>query len=168
MAAMDLRLVVGGLLTRNTVLNGLLLNYADGLEQECFGHGTATATCFIVPRWTSDRHACAPLGSQVLTVEAHTPRDDPSRHENLDIILSLLHAVLTDDHASASVISRRLETSPGLAVGDRDTVFRVGTWVISPARSQYAGTARPRLVPWPDATMVTRSMFLAPGTLSMN
>jgi hypothetical protein len=165
---MDLHLVVGGLLARNAALSTLLMNYADRLEQGCFGHGVATAPCFIVPAWTVGRPPSAPFARELLTVEAHTSRDDPRLHQNLDTILGLLHAVLTDGHARKSVTARRLGTAADLVVSGLDTVFKVGTWEIAGAPSKDAGAAQQQLVPWPDCSPVTTTGFLAPGTVSMN
>ncbi|MGK5111701.1 MULTISPECIES: hypothetical protein [unclassified Geodermatophilus] len=133
---MDLRLAVGGLLTRNAVLSTLLLNYADRIVQASPGPGAASAPCFIVPSWSADQ--CARPGCQLLTVEAHTCRTDPRRRENLDAVLWLLQEVLTGDEAVASITARLLGTSDDLVPGDRDTVVRVGTWEIAPASSATA------------------------------
>jgi hypothetical protein len=165
---MNVRLAVGGLLTRNAVLSALLLNYADRLDQECYGHGTATAPCFIVPTWTVDQRPSAPQGSQVLTVEAHTSRNDPRRHENPDSILALLHTVLTDDQASGSITTRRLPTSPDLVPGGRGTVCKVGAWEIALAPARPPGSAQPQRLPWPDCNAVTAAGFLTPGTAVLN
>jgi hypothetical protein len=174
---MNLRLVVGGFMARNTVLSTLLLNYADRLQHECAGYSRAPAPCFIVPTWNLDQRPSSPLASQLLTVEAHTSHDDPRCHENLDAILGLLHSVLTDEHASDSISIRRLGGSPGLMAGRLDTVCKVGIWEVAPAQSQDAGGEQPRLLLWPDCDAVTRTGFcdavtrtgfLAPGTLSMN
>jgi hypothetical protein len=169
MATMDLRLVVGGLLTRNGVLSTLLMNYADRLEQGRFGRDTATAPCFIVPTWSIDARPSAPLRSQWLTVEAHTSRNDPSRHHNLDTILRLLHGVLTDDHAGRLITARRLSTSAVLMTRGLDTDFRVGTWEITPVPSCDLESAQTRLLPWPDSTTsVITAGALASGTVSLN
>jgi hypothetical protein len=168
MATMDLHLVVAGLLTRNAALSTLLMNHADRIEQGCFGHGVATAPCFIVPAWTVCQPLSAPLTREVLTVEAHTSRDDPRCPQNLDTILGLLHAVLTDSHARRSVTARHLATAADLVVSGVDTVFKVGAWEIAGAPSKDAGAAQQRLLPWPDCSAVTTTGFLAPRTISMN
>jgi hypothetical protein len=138
---MDLRLAVGGLLTRDVVLSTLLVNYADRLVQGSPGPGTSTAPCFIVPNWRADQ--VERPGRRLFSVEAHTSRTDPRRRENLDAVLRLLHEVLTGDEAGASITARRLGTSDDLVAGDLDTVVRVGTWEIAPASSATAWS-RPR------------------------
>ncbi len=166
---MDLRLVVGGLIARNPVLSTLLANYADRLDEDRFGCGAATSPSFIVPTWSVDRFSHVPAGSRLLTVEAHTSSTDPRRHENLDTILRVLHVVLTDDHADASIIARRLATPADLVASDLDTVVRVGMWDIAPVPSCGPEAAQRRLLPWPDcSTSVITSGALAPGTISMN
>ncbi len=133
---MDIRLAVGGLLTRDAVLGTLLQNYADRLGQLSPGRGTSTAPCFIVPSWSDDWFARPER--RLLTVEAHTSRTDPRPRENVDAVLGLLHEVLTGDEAVASITARLLGTSDDLVPGDRDTVARVGTWEIAPASSATA------------------------------
>ncbi|MGK5112856.1 hypothetical protein [Geodermatophilus sp. CPCC 205506] len=164
---MDLRLVVGGLIARNAVLSTLLANHDDRLEQRCSGHGTTTAPCFIVLTWSVDESPFAPSGSQLLRVEVHTSNTDPRRHQDLDTIVRLLHAVLTDDHARTSITARRLGGWAD-SRSSLDTVVEVGVWEIAPARSSVRGTARPRLLPWPDSSTLTATGSLAWGTVSMN
>jgi hypothetical protein len=164
---MNVRLEVGGLLTRNAVLSTLLLSYAERLEQECSGCATATAPCFIVPMWTLDQRRSVPEASGLLTVEAHTSRNDPRSHENPDSILALLHSVLTDDQASGSITARRLPTSPDLVPGRRGTVCKVGTWEIALAPARAPRSARPRRLPWPDCDAVTTG-FTTRGTAVLN
>jgi hypothetical protein len=163
---MDVRLVVGGLLTRNAVLSELLLNYADRLARGCSGHRAESAPCFIVPNWS--RLPSAPFTSRLLTVRAHTSRTDPSRHDTLDEIMRLLHGVLTDDHAGSSITARRLRTPADLVAGDLDTVVRLGCWDIAPVPSCGPGAAPRRLLPWPDCSAVLATAALAPGTVNMN
>jgi|tagenome__1003787_1003787.scaffolds.fasta_scaffold20783379_2 hypothetical protein len=166
---MDLRLVVGGLIARNPVLSTLLANYAARLEEDRFGYGAATSPSFIVPTWSVDRFSHVPAGSRLLTVEAHTSSTDPRRHENLDTILRVVHMVLTDDHAGAAIIARRLATPADLVASDLGTVVRVGMWDIAPVPSAGAEAAQRRLLPWPDcSTSVITTGALAPRTVSMN
>jgi hypothetical protein len=169
MATMDLRLVVGGLLTRNAVLGTLLMNYADRLEQGCSGQYAATGPCFIVPTWTVVPRASTPSRSHLLRVEAHAAGTDPGRHQELDAILRLLHLVLTDDHASTSITARRLGTSACVVAGGHDSVVQVGTWDIVPTPSGGLGTARQRLLPWPScsASVITTGAP-APGINRVN
>ena len=166
---MDLRLVVGGLLARNPVLSTLLLNYADRLRPGFSAPGgTTTATCFIVPTWTVDHRPSAPLTSELLTVEAHTSREDPDGPRELDLVLALLHAVLTDDHASRSITARRLGAAADLVAGGSDTVGKVDVWEITPTASCDLGAGQLRLLPWPDCSATSTTGFLASGTASMN
>lgn len=166
---MDVRLVVGGLLTRNAVVSELLWNYADRLERGCSREGPVSAPRFIVPNWSVDQPPSAPSGSRLLTVHAHTSRTEPSRHETLDAILRLLHVVLTDDHAGSFVTARRLSAPADLVATDLDTVVRVGIWDIAPFPSHAPEVAQRRLLSWPDcSTSVIATGALAPGTLSMN
>lgn len=166
---MNLRLVVGGLLTRDAVLGRLLLNYADRLQHGHLGQGTRTATCFIVPSWTVDARPSAPLGSELFTVEVHVSRDDPRGHRSFEVVLQLLHAALIDD-ARGLITVRSLGTSPGVMASGLDTVFKVGTWEIAPASSQHPGMAQRRLVPWPCCSQLATAGSLAPdfGAASMN
>jgi hypothetical protein len=129
---MSLRLAVGGLLVRDAVLGTLLLNYADRLEHRRSG---CSAPCFIVPGW-SGRGSADPPESELFTVEAHTSVADPRREDNLDAILRLLHAVLTDGAVDRSITARRVGTSPKVHDSGLDTVFRVGTWAIAPAAAR--------------------------------
>jgi hypothetical protein len=164
---MDVRLVVGGLLTRNAVLSKLLLNYADRLERGCSGHCTVSAPCFIVPNWS--RPPSAPFMSRLLTVQAHTSRTDPSRHDTLDEIMRVVHAVLTDDHAGSSITVRRLGTPADLVASDLGTVVRLGFWDIAPVPSSGREAGQRRLLPWPDCSKsIIATGALAPGTVSMN
>jgi hypothetical protein len=165
---MDLRREVGGLLTRNAVLRTLLMNYADRLQQSCAGNGSATAPCFIVPTWDVDRRLSRRPRSRVLTVEAHTSCSDPTRDEDLDAILRLVHVVLTDDHAGTSITARRLATSAEVTTSGRDTVVRMGFWEIVPVPSCDLGGTRPRLLPWPDCSAVTIAGALAASGVSAN
>ena len=167
---MDVRLVVGGLLTRNAVVSRLLWNYADRLERGWSGH-CSSAPCFIVPDWSVDQPSSAPLGSRRLTVHAHASRTDPSHHETLEAILRLLHGVLTDDHAGSSISARRLRAPADLVAGEHDTVVRLGIWEIAPVPSRRLGRSQRRLLPWPDcrtSVVATGAPTPVPGTISMN
>ena len=166
---MDVRLAVGGLLTRNAVLSTLLVNYADRLEQGRSGRGAPLAPCFIVPTWWRvGEDPTAPAGPDLLTVAAHASRNDPHHAENLDSILRLLQVVLTDDHARASIIARRLGMFDEHASTDRDTVTRVGIWTIAPVPSRAPAATEARLLPWPDCGAVLGAAVLAPGTAGLN
>ena len=164
---MDVRLVVGGLLTRNAVLSRLLLNYADRLERGP-GHCAVPAPCFIVPLWSADRSRYAPSGSRLLTVCAHTSCTDPERHHTLDAVLRLLHVVLTDGHAGSSITARRLSTPGDLVAGDPDTVSRSGCWAIAPVPPCGPEAPRRRLLPWPDCSAVLATGALAAGAVTGN
>ncbi len=164
---MDVRLVVGGLLTRNAVLSRLLLNYADRLERGP-GHSAVPAPCFIVPSWSADQPRSAPSGSRLLTVHAHTSRTDPGRHHTLDTVMRLLHVVLTDDHAGSSITARRLRTPADLVAGGLDTVSRSGCWAIAAVLSCGSEAAQRRLLPWPDCSAVLATGALAAGAVTMN
>jgi hypothetical protein len=164
---MDVRLVVGGLLTRNAVLSRLLLNYADRLERG-LGHCTVPAPCFIVPTWSADQPPSAPFGSRLLTVHAHMSRSDPGCHDTLDAIMLLLHVVLTDDHAGSSITARRLSTPADVAASDLDTVSRLGCWDIAPVPSWGPEADQRRLLPWPDCGAVLATGALTPGTVNVN
>ncbi|MGY1621972.1 hypothetical protein ACI789_07250 [Geodermatophilus sp. SYSU D00965] len=142
---MDLRRVVGGLLTRDSVLSALLLNYADRLQG---GRSATTDPCFIVPSW-DERVPDAPHETRVLTVAAHTCRDDPRPHDHLDAVLALLHEVLTGEEARRSITTRPAGTCAELQVGV-DTVAKVATWEITLAPSQVPAAPEPRLLPVPD------------------
>lgn len=160
---MDVRLVVGGLLTRNAVVSRLLWNYADRLERGRSGHFSAAATCFIVPDWSVDQLPSAPFESRLLTVHAHTSRIDPNPHETLDAILRLLHVVLTDDHAGSFVSARRLGTPADLVVSELDTVVRLGNWDIAPVPSRRLEAGQGRLLPWPDCSTSVAAATGAPA-----
>ncbi|MGY1692626.1 hypothetical protein [Geodermatophilus sp. SYSU D01105] len=142
---MDLRLVVGGLLTRDAVLGTLLLNYAERLERGRPGPG---GDSFIVPSW-EDRAPGAPHETRVLTVAAHTCREDPRAGEHLDAVLELVHAVLTGEEARGSITARAHGSSADLQTGV-DTVAKVGTWEITLTPSRDAGAPQPRLLALPD------------------
>jgi hypothetical protein len=165
---MDLRLLVGGLLTRNTVLSTLLMNYAERLKRGRAGHGTTTASCFIRPTWRIEEDRSAEIARHLLIVEAHAARTDPRHEENLDTILRLLDVVLTDEHASAAITARRLETAAGGGLGGRSTAVRVGMWEIAPVPSHAARATQPRLLPWPDCSTALTAGDLAPGITSLN
>ncbi|MGY1594936.1 hypothetical protein ACI79D_23425 [Geodermatophilus sp. SYSU D00708] len=137
---MDLRRVVGGLLTRDSLLSALLLNYADRLQG---GRSATTEPCFIVPSW-DERVPDAPHETRVLTVAAHTCRDDPRPHDHLDAVLALLHEVLTGEEARRSITTRPAGTCAELQVGV-DTVAKVATWEITLTPSQVP--AAPSQVP---------------------
>lgn len=166
---MNVRLVVGGLLTRNAVLNELLWNYADRLERDGSANCPGSAPRFIVPVWSDDQPPSGPFGGRLFAVQAHTSRTDPGRHDTLDAILRLLHTVLTDDHASSFITARRLSTSTEVVAGDLDTVVRSGIWDIAPAPSGHHEAARRRLLPWPDcSTSIMATGALAPASSYMN
>jgi hypothetical protein len=168
-ATMDVRLAVGGLLTRNAVLSTLLVNYADRLEEGWPGRGASTASCFIVPAWWSvGQRPTATTAPHLLSVTAHASLSDPDHAVNLDSILRLLQGVLTDDHARASITARRLVTSDDQASGDPDTATRVGIWEITPVLSRAAGGTQGRLLPWPDCRAVLDARGLAPATAGLN
>jgi hypothetical protein len=149
---MDLRRVVGGLLTRDAVLSTLLLNYADRLER---GPSAATDPRFIVPSW-DDGVPGAPHETRVLTVAAHTCREDPRPHDHLDAVLGLLDRVLTGEEARRSITARPATTSADLQVGV-DTVAKVATWEITLAPSQIPAPPEPRLLAVPDLLPGRRS-----------
>lgn len=162
---MDVRLVVGGLLTRNAVLSKLLLNYVDRLE---FGNSTATPPRFIVPDWTAEQPPSAPFGHRVLTVQAHTSRADPRHGDTLDAIMELVHVVLTDDHARTAITARRLSAPTDHVTGDVGTVAKLGSWDVAPVPSRSPAVRR-RLLPWPDCSTSTLTTGAPePGTVSMN
>jgi hypothetical protein len=140
---MDLRRVVGGLLTRDAVLSALLLNYADRLEG---GRSVVADPRFIVPSW-ADRAPDGPHETRVLTVTAHTCRDDPRPHDHLDAVLALLHGVLTGEEARRSITARSAGAPADLQVGV-DTVAKLGSWEITLAPSQAPAPPQP----WPHAT----------------
>lgn len=166
---MDVRLVVSGLLSRNAVLSALLMNYVERLEQERFGRCASTRACFIVPTWwNSDAEPPAPVAADLLTVAVHAPRTDPDHGDNLDRVLGLLHMVLTDDHAGASITARRLYTSDDRAFSDRGTAVRMGIWEIAPVLSRPARSTHARLLPWPACSAPLDAGGLAPGTVSLN
>jgi hypothetical protein len=169
---MDVRLVVRSLIARNAVLSTLLANHDDRIEQGCqggSGRRTTTAPGFIVLTWSVDASPFAPAGSELLRVEVHTSRTDPGRHEDHDTVLQLLHAVLTDDHARTSITARRATAwADPRSTGGLDTDVPVGVWEIAPTRSGVRGTARSRLLPWPDPSTLLAPGSLAWGTVSMN
>jgi hypothetical protein len=140
---MDLRLVVGGLLTRDAVLSALLLNYADRLERGPVEPCAGTTARFIVPCWAADERPSAPPRGRLLRVEAHASPADPGRHENLDAILRRLDAVLTDDQAGRSIRARRLLGSADLRSSPFGTVVRVGVWAVAPAPSRDGDSSAP-------------------------
>jgi hypothetical protein len=168
-ATMDVRFVVGGLLCRNAELSQLLSNYACRLDRGCSGRCTASPPCFIVPNWTADQPPVSPSGSRLLTVQAHTPRSDPGRHETLDAIMRLVHAVLTDDHARSSITAQRLSPPVDLVASNLGTVGKLGIWTIAPVPSSDSDAAHRRLLPWPDCNAsVVASGALAAGAFGMN
>ncbi|MGY1639840.1 hypothetical protein ACI782_01745 [Geodermatophilus sp. SYSU D00703] len=157
---MDLRRVVGGLLTRDAVLSALLLNYADRLER---GPSAATDPCFIVPSW-DDGVPGSPHETRVLTVTAHTCRDDPRPHDHLDAVLGLLDRVLTGEEARRSITTRSAGTSADLHVGV-DTVAKVATWEITLTPSpQVPVRPESRLVAVADLRPGQRSSLSRGGT----
>jgi hypothetical protein len=155
---MHLRRVVGGLLTRDPVLSTLLLNYADRLARGRLGPGADPR--FVVPSWT-DPVPEKPDETRVLTIAAHTCRDDPSPHDHLDAVLGLLHGVLTGEEARRSITTRYRGTSADLQAGV-DTVAKVATWEITltPSQAPVEGGPRTRAVPGPPHGARSRS----PGT----
>jgi hypothetical protein len=159
---MDLRRVVGGLLTRDAVLSALLLNYADRLDRERSASGAATDPCFIVPSW-DDGVPGTPHETRVLTVAAHTCRDDPRPHDNLDAVLGLLDRVLTGEEARRSITVRSSGTSAELQVGI-DTVAKVATWEITLAPSRAPASPEPRPLALPDLQPGHRSRLSRAGT----
>jgi hypothetical protein len=166
---MDVRFVVGGLLTRNAELSRLMSNYACRLERGCSGHCRVSPPCFIVPNWTADQPLATPFGSRLLMVQAHTSRTDPRRHETLDAIMRLLHTVLTDEHAGSSITAQRLGPPIDLVGSNLGTVGKLGIWDIAPVPSGGSAAGPRRLLPWPDcSTSAIPSGARAPGTLSMN
>lgn len=167
MATPDLRRVVGGLMARDAVLSRLLLNYADRLLRERPGHEAGPGPCFIVPTWDVDRRSSVPPAGQLFTVEAHTWREDPSPHENLDIILQLVHTVLTGDHARGSITAHFDGTAGNLVVSRLGTVYKVGSWQISPETSSDPTPTQPRLVALRCRT-ASIADFLAPTAVSVN
>jgi hypothetical protein len=168
MAMMDLHLVVGGLMARNPALSRLLLNYADLLDNRYAGQATTMASCFIVPAWTVDQSPSAPPSSELLVVEAHMHRDDPSRRRGLDATLHLLHSVLTDAEASGAIIIHCLGMSAEIMAGDLETVFKVAIWEIAPAPSPYPTVTQPRLAPWPCPSQTATTGFSGRGIEAIN
>jgi hypothetical protein len=174
---MNLRRVVGGLMARDAVVARLLMNYADRLVRERPGHPAPPGPCFLVPMWDSDERPSPPPASQLFAVEAHTRRDDPCPHDSLDILLALLHSVLTDAVARWSITARFDGATENLTVSSLGTVYKVGTWQIAPAPPWDPGTpgagtsgarpAQPRLLPWPDRPM-TATGLAGVGAASMN
>lgn len=160
MATLDLRRVVGGLMASDAVLNRLLLNYADRLLRERPGHAAGPGPCFIVPTWDVDRRSSVSPAGQLFTVEAHTWRADPSPHENLDIILQLLHTVLTGDHARGSISAHFDGTAGNLVVSRLGTVYKVGSWRISLATSPDQTPTQPRLVAPRCRTAITADFLV--------
>lgn len=135
---MNLRLVVGGLLTRDPVLGTLLLNYADRLEHGGRGSDT-TPPSFIVPDWVADFRSTAAPESELFTVEVHTSRGDPRRGHNLDVILDLLDEVLTQPATAEPITARRLDTCSEIR-DSCSTAFRTGMWAIASA-AEPVGTS---------------------------
>jgi hypothetical protein len=167
---MDLHLMVNGLINRNSALNALLQDHANALQRGNLERATTTARGFIVPTWTTDPCPSAPLGTELLLVEAHVFCDDPSRYLALDTTLQLLHSVLTDADASGSITTRCMGTSADVRVSDVDTIFRVATWEITPGPSQDLTMAQPHLMSWPCRGRSTTARFTAPDieACSMN
>ena len=165
---MDVRLAVGGLISRDAVLRSLVLNYAERLEQPRPGSATTeTTTAFIVPSWTDDdgRHAVG----DILEVQAHIAGGGPAVHPYIDVILRLVHEVLTVDAASVSIRAQRLTRSGEILAGGHDTVYKTATWQITAAPRH--GPEVPRRSPsWPPRRDLGSAGFVAPGvgTLSMN
>jgi hypothetical protein len=164
---MDLRVVVNGLIARDSLLRGLLLDHADRFP--CGSREQATtAPGFIVPTWTADPRPSAPRGSELLMVEAHVFCVDPSRYLNLEATLQLLHAVLVDADGSAPITTRCLGTSADVMASGRDTLFKVATWEIAPRSSQDPTVAQPPLLPWLCRSELTIAGFTAPGIDALN
>ncbi len=118
----DLRLVVGGLLTRDPLLGTLLLNHAAGLQWE-----QLPVPSSIIPSWAADDRPAAPAGGELLTIEAHVPRDAARPHRCLDDVLDTVHAVLT----GGPVHAKRLDVGGVPDIG-RGTVSRSATWALAP------------------------------------
>jgi hypothetical protein len=155
---MDLRRVVGGLLTRDPVLSALLLNYADRLER---GRSAPPDPRFIVPSW-EDRAPGTPHETRLLTVAAHTCRDDPRPHDHLGAVLALVHGVLTGEEARRSITARTAGASAELQVGV-DTVGKVATWEITLAPAAAAGPPQVWPLADPDLHPGRRSRLSGTG-----
>ncbi|TFV53936.1 hypothetical protein E4P41_20460 [Geodermatophilus sp. DF01-2] len=136
----DLRLVVGGLLTRDAVLGTLLLNYAAGLGCVCPEEGDTAVRSFIVPDWVVDSRASAPASSRLFTVEAHVRRDVPLPRRRLDTVLDRVDAVLTGAAGDESFSTRRLGGTDVLGIGV-GTVSKTATWELTPAAAGIPGAA---------------------------
>ena len=125
----DLHLVVGGLLTRDPLLAGLLLNHAVASQW-----AEAPAASALVPSWAADDRPGAPAGSELFTVEVSVTRDTPRPHRYLDTVLGTVHAVLT----SGPLDAERLADAevPDIGAG---TVSRAVTWALTPAAAGVLG-----------------------------
>lgn len=145
---MDLRLVAFNLLFGNVALRPLLVNYADRLDCGSYREGMATGTCFIALQWSVDDSMPVPIGSELLTAEAHMPRDSRSDDGYLSVVLQRLRAALTDDAADGLITIRCLQTSPKAMESGVGTIFRTSTFEIAPASPQRRGAILGTLVPW--------------------
>ena len=125
----DLRLAVGGLLTRDPLLSTLLLNHAASLQWE-----QTPAPSSIIPSWAADDRPGAPAGSQLFTVEAHVSRDATHPHRSLEAVLDTVHAVLTGGPLG---VERLADTAvPHIGGG---TVSRAATWALTLAAAGALG-----------------------------
>ena len=125
----DLRLAVGGLLTRDPLLATLLLNHAACLQWE-----QSPAPSSIIPSWSADDRPDAPAGSELFTVEVHVSRDALHPHRSLEAVLDTVHAVLTGGRVGAE---RLADTAvPDIGGG---TVSRAATWAVVPGAAGALG-----------------------------
>lgn len=169
MAKVDISVVVDALMARNGVLSSLLRSRSHRVEAEGSGGIRVQHSCFIIPAWSTDQRGPSAPTRRLLTVQAHTSRDDPSRLESIDMILGLLDVVLTSADARRSVTARLQRTSAAILRKDLDTIFKVGTWEVSSATIRC--TPKPRLTPvlaWPDYTSVVGTALLPAGTAALN
>ena len=153
---MHLRLVVGGLLTRDPVLCTLLVAYADRLQWSTAPG--ARPSCFIVPRWTVDGPEGLPGEAEVLTVQVHAARGLPGGRERTEEVWRLVQSALTGERAVQQVRARSVGTPAELVDSHLGSVCRARSWQVAVVSPVGAGAVPRRWVPWPGCD--------GPGTAS--
>jgi hypothetical protein len=148
MITMDLRFDVFNLIFRDAMLRALLVNHANRIESGNAPERTADGTCFVALTWANNEGVCAAAGSQLLTAQAHMPRERSSDHVYLDAVLHRLRAALPLGAASDAFTIRCRETSREVMDSGVGTIFKATTFEIAPASPQRAGRALLELPAW--------------------
>ena len=166
---MDLRFVAFDLIARDATLRTLLANYARRLEAEGAPEHRVES-CFVSLRWTVDERTSAPAGSELLTVQVHVSRCDPSSPAQLDGVLQRLRAALTAVGPNPCIIARCLTTSGARADSRFGTLVKTSTWAIAPVPTEPKRTAPIDLVPWSvwSGSDAAGRLVTGVGALSMN